>query len=1388
MVAKKGPGVTPGKTGYIKDLRQGATPGKSGSASSSRIRTTSRTGKDPPSPPPKPVCPKKSNVESEAAQPMFEVNISSSSESEPESEVPASEESSESSYSAEYTYLTDSGSEKENPRNAARKTLGNFAARTREREEQKGGERQDKKTDKEQGLRKTARGDLSAVEQLEEDYESYHKKGGRKDRQQFYDDQRFAGFEQFLKQDLRMRPNASEHDFAAAQWDILLRDAAEATFSHLKKGEDLKVGIHSQKNLDRQAYANMTATAILNLRRQGDLILNEIPDSLFFTKGDFQKWRPICDAETLNLWECDIYLFSDSVLKLGTKKGGDATQRWVNKYQDGLAWLPKSSDLRLKTIHGQSFRYHWDVEAGATTSGLLKNVKRLVNEKAGGDPSKFKDRVVIFSCLNDLNDLPPYKEGCKDTLLSARTAAKEMRDYISKFRIGHFVWLGPGSEKVWQYDLRTPPLVWQPRADAFMDIIEEAGHPIFTGGISLRRGKLIYGGQNEHFTADWNNVEMLIQFIYDSNALASFIAMWELLPSKPKLPAKASSSAGGDPVRRKVTVIPSSSAPPGTAKQAAESRKRAAGDRSDNEASATEDVPDRKKRSARKRGTTQRQRATDRGRRMNQKAIPSSINLMLYNQLLEKLAAGSQLNSQEAVETISRLAKFPFTIRPGDWFKTRPFGTSSHMPVPECREISIINAHKPRLGVTPAKESHENSSEDTEEIITACLPHNYKIGPVYSVYVRKFANTWQMLVEVPSIANTACQGSRLKSFVIISHGITQWARWQGNTGDPKEGGFDPLAPKGGKKWAKGDLGMAKVNRNVQGVDDRFENWQKPCRTGELLALHARSWYQLPSKNEGKINWISRIAARVLRHDSLHDKDASVLFKLFYQRMTQELWRALGEECKQYVRSPQILLQTIIRGSDKVRYQVCWQTSKQLFPELMTEAYRNSDETPIYIRAVQGHSGDVKVDINLLNTWEVTEKHTFLLYHAGYRHNIDSILRNGLLAGGVKSWKGRRNHCYFSIMDNRNVARGDPSVKSARGDPCSGDDEDEDDKEGILRGVTTRPYPAHHTDLDTQYQIDVRRARELGLHFYQTPSCAVLCDECIPPECISKIIDWDGHVLYRNADLSKCAPGDRPAYVQAGSDLSRTKFHYDYSQCSTNWDTVKIDKAKAERSALFMKQYCSRFHNENICAKCYTFNLKGLIYCVKCGATGRVDPSKTRCPSALTAAQDHIDFANAELKTLVWKANPKFRGRITNPDSLLRKRAKKHLQSAKQKGFRSIIERYNICETYRKNCKDGDLTIEDVLKLQELAEQRGHEVTMPLAERKIRMAQHAWDVVQESGGGQQTVGTKLYPEYHDAVQAKASAASSSSSSWHRDWWSQSSTTPPWRHSEWWQRKW
>ena len=77
------------------------------------------------------------------------------------------------------------------------------------------------------------------------------------------------------------------------------------------------------------------------------------------------------------------------MLKLGkNKKGGSAQDRWITKYNDALSWMPKNSDLRIRTIHGQSFRRHWDIEAGATTAGMLKKIKKVVDDKAGGGPEQ----------------------------------------------------------------------------------------------------------------------------------------------------------------------------------------------------------------------------------------------------------------------------------------------------------------------------------------------------------------------------------------------------------------------------------------------------------------------------------------------------------------------------------------------------------------------------------------------------------------------------------------------------------------------------------------------------------------------------------------------------------------------------------------------------------------------------------------------------------------------------------------------------------------------------------------------------------------------------------------------------------------------------------------
>ena len=183
-------------------------------------------------------------------------------------------------------------------------------------------------------------------------------KGGQTDQKKFREDQVVAGFEAYLKQDLKISSKASEREFAEAQWYLLLKNALDASLPHLKRGEDFKVGINNQEGLEVQSYANTTASAINKIWAQGDLKLDQMPDALFFPSAKYLDWRPICDAETVQLWECEIYLFSDSVLKLGNnRKGGNAQSKWINKYEEALRWLPKESDLRLKTIHGQSFKY-----------------------------------------------------------------------------------------------------------------------------------------------------------------------------------------------------------------------------------------------------------------------------------------------------------------------------------------------------------------------------------------------------------------------------------------------------------------------------------------------------------------------------------------------------------------------------------------------------------------------------------------------------------------------------------------------------------------------------------------------------------------------------------------------------------------------------------------------------------------------------------------------------------------------------------------------------------------------------------------------------------------------------------------------------------------------
>ena len=74
--------------------------------------------------------------------------------------------------------------------------------------------------------------------------------------------------------------------------------------------------------------------------------------------------------------------------------------------------------------------------------------------------------------------------------------------------------------------------------------------------------------------------------------------------------------------------------------------------------------------------------------------------------------------------------------------------------------------------------------EPRDRLTVSKLPYNYTFGPIYSVAIRRYKGIWQVIVEVETIYVLHAGSRPFLVWVPISQGVTQWARWTKNTGDP----------------------------------------------------------------------------------------------------------------------------------------------------------------------------------------------------------------------------------------------------------------------------------------------------------------------------------------------------------------------------------------------------------------------------------------------------------------------------------------------------------------------------------------------------------------------------------------------------------------------------
>ena len=148
---------------------------------------------------------------------------------------------------------------------------------------------------------------------------------------------------------------------------------------------------------------------------------------------------------------------------------------------------------------------------------------------------------------------------------------------------------------------------------------------------------------------------------------------------------------------------------------------------------------------------------------------------------------------------------------------------------------------------------------------------------------------------------------------------------------------------------------------------------------------------------------------------------------------------------------------------------------------------NSLNQFLYLRAIQGHSGESAINPALQDNILIPKGFTEYLYHVGYANELNSKLRNGLIPGGTSLKRGR-HAVFFTTVNPMEDVYGMGET------PCD----------------LTKPRIAPYKNTWKRFQntvswCNLKLAQEKDLQFYQTRSHAVVLYNTLPAACIEKAV-------------------------------------------------------------------------------------------------------------------------------------------------------------------------------------------------------------------------------------------------------------------------------------------
>ena len=133
---------------------------------------------------------------------------------------------------------------------------------------------------------------------------------------------------------------------------------------------------------------------------------------------------------------------------------------------------------------------------------------------------------------------------------------------------------------------------------------------------------------------------------------------------------------------------------------------------------------------------------------------------------------------------------------------------------------------------------------------------------------------------------------------------------------------------------------------------------------------------------------------------------------------------------------------------------------------------------IYLRALQGHSGDSLIDLALQDNVLIGSGIFPYIYHVGCIFNLHSITKNGLVLGGQTL--SRRQTVFFLLIDPRDESHKDPEYI--------------DFSVPRLARYIHKAWKRHQ---DAVFWVDIDLGIKEGFMFYQTRSNAIILQGTLP---------------------------------------------------------------------------------------------------------------------------------------------------------------------------------------------------------------------------------------------------------------------------------------------------